>query len=821
MAATIPCGKNVLFDLPNTAVTPVQLSLLNISGVLKIWDNPRVGNVDIHAHHVLVTGRLIVGAPTAQFQHKVRFFLAADPVHRSTLVVNGHDYGHKAFVIANGRVSLHGMPGGAATPSWVKLTRPAAKGDTKIFVDQDVSRWPLAGALAIAPSDCRYQHAESPALAAVARLPGGAAGSVLTLSAPLQFPHWGGTLATDFPGRTVDASAEVGLLTRNIKIEGEAEVAPGYELEGGHFISAYTRVPQAIEGVEFYRLGQQGVLGRYPVHFHFNLHVPGSYVRSCAVHASLQRCVVVHATHDVLVEGNVAYDTAGHCFVTEDGLESNNRFLNNLGMLTRAVQVLIPSGGPTDGPGFPRNDDQPATFWMANPNNTLVGNHAGGSERLGIWYNLHTAVNGLSYYLPGAGSVNPSLLPFQRFDLNVVHSSFEGFSTYFSLAPPPAPGGAYYTLLSRLTAYRVCGLGAVAVPRSRRLLLDGFTLFANGLAVDTSQSNDNVLRNALIVGSPKTAAFINAYDVVAYTVGVNLGYWDHPLDVAGLAPGGAWLLDGVAFSGFYSTLGGSVGALVLGCNDRLCAAPGYNKGGTRLQRSVVSPESAQRVALGLGGGADLVQDVDGTLVGAPSWLLNSEDAARYAPPGRAACAPSAAMPTVALCPLASMCIRSVSIRSLVANSVAITVVRADTGQSVPVGVGIGAYYFNVIAGVLYDITPAADLPSFYILAQGSACPGLVRLNLRVSEPNRVYTFAARTNPLLLPRPCPSGSGGGGEPPASPHAFFALQCGPAGGAASLQMDLGGSGDGGSSDPAITAGSYVGGTPSCDASKFCPF
>lgn len=77
-----------------------------------------------------------------------------------------------------------------------------------------------------------------------------------------------------------------------------------------------------------------------------------------------------------MVSENVAYDTAGHCFMTEDGIEQGNEFLYNLGALTRSVDVKIPD----DGSNGDETDDEPSTFWMTNPSNTWIGNVAAGSE---------------------------------------------------------------------------------------------------------------------------------------------------------------------------------------------------------------------------------------------------------------------------------------------------------------------------------------------------------------------------------------------------------------------------------------------------------
>lgn len=87
------------------------------------------------------------------------------------------------------------------------------------------------------------------------------------LSAQPKYMHWGEI--TD----CVDERGEVGLLTRNILIRGEVEsecygmpecaYIPGnIDLFGGHFKVMMGFANAHIEGVEFYKMGQQ-LLGRY------------------------------------------------------------------------------------------------------------------------------------------------------------------------------------------------------------------------------------------------------------------------------------------------------------------------------------------------------------------------------------------------------------------------------------------------------------------------------------------------------------------------------------------------------------------------------
>ena len=90
-------------------------------------------------------------------------------------------------------------------------------------------------------------------------------------------------------------------------------------------------------------MGQQGSTGRYPMHFHLCQDVTGSYVKKCAVHNSNQRCFVVHGTWNHLVEDNVGFQTAGHCFMVEDGIEYGNMFRHNLAFVQVRGGVLVES----------------------------------------------------------------------------------------------------------------------------------------------------------------------------------------------------------------------------------------------------------------------------------------------------------------------------------------------------------------------------------------------------------------------------------------------------------------------------------------------
>lgn len=74
----------------------------------------------------------------------------------------------------------------------------------------------------------------------------------------------------------------------------------------------------------------------------------------------------MHGTNGVLIEDNVAFDTFGHCFMTEDGVEHSNRFIRNLGAHTKNAARLLDAASKRK-----ESDNFATTFWMSNMENDL------------------------------------------------------------------------------------------------------------------------------------------------------------------------------------------------------------------------------------------------------------------------------------------------------------------------------------------------------------------------------------------------------------------------------------------------------------------
>ncbi|VTJ66193.1 Hypothetical predicted protein [Marmota monax] len=248
----------------------------------------------------------------------------------------------------------------------------------------------------------------------------------------------------------VDMRAEVGILTRNIVIHGEMEDSCyaenqcqffDYDTFGGHIMIRKNFTAVHLSYVELKHMGQQQ-LGRYPIHFHLcgDVDYKGGYrhttfVDGLSIHHSFSRCITVHGTNGLLIKDTIGFDTLGHCFFLEDGIEQRNTLFHNLGLLTKPGTLL-----PTD-----RNNSMcitmrdkvfgnyipvPATdcmavstFWIAHPNNHLIDNAAAGSQDAGIWYLFHKEPTGESSGLQFLEK--PELTPLGIFYNNRVHSSFK------------------------------------------------------------------------------------------------------------------------------------------------------------------------------------------------------------------------------------------------------------------------------------------------------------------------------------------------------------------------------------------------------------
>ncbi|MEN9705369.1 MAG: hypothetical protein RLZZ393_1248, partial [Pseudomonadota bacterium] len=369
----IASDRSVILD-----VTPPPLGGLTINGTLRFADD---ADLALTTEWIMLHGELAIGTEAASHKHKATITLT-DNVKQEEMM----GMGDRGIMIAGGTLNLHGD----RTHTWSKLAATAEAGATSIQV-LDAAGWRVGDEIVLASTDYDPRQAERRSIAAIS-------GNMITLDKKLEYMHFG---KISFG---VDERGEVGLLTRNIKIQASEDAAQSYK--GGHIMAMVTS-KMFVEGVELNRMGQHMELARYPIHWHLDGDAKGQYIRNASIHDTYNRCVTVHGTHNLRVENNVTYNTVGHCFFLEDGIETGNEFVHNLAIQTKChpTKKCVPTnlaaagesietrqGAATNGQQSKDvllpSDNTVASFWITNPDNSYIDNVAAGSDENGFWMSL-------------------------------------------------------------------------------------------------------------------------------------------------------------------------------------------------------------------------------------------------------------------------------------------------------------------------------------------------------------------------------------------------------------------------------------------------
>jgi hypothetical protein len=325
----------------------------------------------------------------------------------------GMALGKNGLVASMGaKMEIHGK----SRQSWKRLNAHAPKGATSITLDADPN-WTVGDEIVISSSDYDHLQAEKRIISQVSP-----DGKTLSFTQPLDYPHYGELQTFKNGAFQLDERAEVGLLTRNIIIQGQSgitEIINGKTARfGGHTMVTMDAVAH-VTGVRFRLMGQEGRLGRYPWHWHeLDDLGDGQYIRYSTVDESFNRAFTIHATNKTLVHNNVAYDHIGHGYFFENGDETGNTLSNNLGLVTRKPQAGL-AVQPHDDLHEAGNQVLPSTYWIANPSNDFIGNVCAGSQGSGFWF--------LALRFPASGTAYPTMsprhLPMGVFNDNRSHST--------------------------------------------------------------------------------------------------------------------------------------------------------------------------------------------------------------------------------------------------------------------------------------------------------------------------------------------------------------------------------------------------------------
>ena len=502
-------------------VTPPALHGLTINGKLSFADNK---DLELTTEWIMVHGELEIGTEAKPHTKKATITLTDNVKDEDISGVGGTtDRVDRGIMLMGGTLNLHG----SEKSTWTKLAKTAEAGSTSIEV-LSAADWKAGEEIVLASTDFDPRQAERRTIAAIS-------GNKITLDKKLDYMHFG-KITFD-----VDERGEVGLLTRNIKLQASADAEQSFY--GGH-VMAMVGSKMFVEGVELNRMGQNMTLARYPIHWHLIGDAQGQYIKNSAIHDTYNRCVTVHGTNFLHVENNVTYNTVGHCFFLEDGAEHGNQFVHNLAIQIKChtSKACAPTNLGANGENMGSNplnratyraasmsgkdtllpsDNTVTAYWITNPDNVFIDNVAAGSDENGFWWSLPEHPQGKFEGTEISEATWPRRTRMAEFRGNVAHSNFDGFmldrninrENVFGLAGPshiakenPADENSksVESLLADLTAYKnrnggVWSRGELHIFRNLKAADNaiGFTSSTGSFGADTFTS---LVVDSLFVG---------------------------------------------------------------------------------------------------------------------------------------------------------------------------------------------------------------------------------------------------------------------------------------------------------------------------------
>jgi hypothetical protein len=309
-------------------------------------------------------------------------------------------------------------------------------------------------------------------------------------------------------------------------------------------------------------MGQAGIMGRYPFHWHNVGDAIGQYIKNSSIHDSFQRCITIHETNNALIDNNVCFKFKGHGFFFETGNEIKNTMTRNLGIgagFPSSSKILLSSDNPSH--GVPRRFPPLSVFWISNPDNIIENNIAAGSAGTGFWmsFSAVTGSDALRRYNPTTDTYDGEVLAHPlttntlSYKNNSAHSTLVGhtwdggtdFNTKIGNANNPSDRAlttAHYQpptppVFSNLTAYKNAQAGIYF--RGDTAIFENTILADNGWNIFVAYNQ--IFKKASIVA--KSENYTNKEDIFLYNRGL--------LDIVGiLMYDGPFELDQVDFFNF-------------------------------------------------------------------------------------------------------------------------------------------------------------------------------------------------------------------------------------------------------------------------------
>lgn len=471
--------------------SPPRLVLIVVQGHL-VFDP--TADITLEARYIVVHfGRMTIGTEASPYTKRAVIRLFADRLSPEIPLA-----GAKTLLVYKGRFDMHGV----RRTTWSRLAATAAAGSNSITLRGDV-QWNAGEEIVIGPTGFEMLEAE-PRFIDTATYNSGANTTTVTFAGALRYQHWGvNQCFGSSPAVCVDESAEVILLTRNILFTGDDD---SYTNTFGA-TTMFRPLGQdenrtiRVSYVEFTKVGQAFMLGRYPIHFHIPGDANNSYIEGCSVHRSLQRAITIHGVNNATFRNNVVYDTLGHSIFWEDGSERHNVAEDNVVFVTRVSTSSLNS------------DTTPANYWLTNPMNYLRRNVAGGATFYGFWISpMVPHATGPS----GGSHICPQTTALGAFEDNRAHSNGNyGLQVKPDWFPKRVQcnsgSGDEPAVLRRLTSYKnhIHGVNFMTIGA---ITLDGYV----AADIGTTDLESSLVWNEHVTAINQSAGVRNAV-FIAYT----------------------------------------------------------------------------------------------------------------------------------------------------------------------------------------------------------------------------------------------------------------------------------------------------------------
>ncbi|KAL1767893.1 fibrocystin-L isoform X2 [Sigmodon hispidus] len=314
----IPEGSWVVAD---TDIPPMEK--LIIWGVLEIEDGSEMGSaapsyrkVVLNATYISVQGgRLIGGWEDNPFKGELQIVLRVNHSTPEWAFPEGPNQGAKVLGVF-GELDLHGLPHSIYK---TKLSETAEAG-SRIISLMDSVDWQEGEDIVITTTSYDLHQTETRRIAKILH-----GHKILVLNDTLSHTHLAERQQIPETGQRYTLAADVGLLSRNIKIVGEDYPFGSKESFGARIlVGSFTENMMTFKGnarisnVEFYHSGQEGFRDttdpRYAVTF-LNLGQVQehglSYVRGCAFHHGFSPAIGVFGTDGLDIDDNIIHFTVG------------------------------------------------------------------------------------------------------------------------------------------------------------------------------------------------------------------------------------------------------------------------------------------------------------------------------------------------------------------------------------------------------------------------------------------------------------------------------------------------------------------------------